>query len=329
MSRNVCRAPGRRLTRLTGAASAAALLTLVAACGSDSRPPAAGPPPSAAPSLTTPTPTPTPTPKPTPPPILPRGGRTIFPGHLVVAYYGGSGGPGLGILGAGTPDQAADAIQAQADQYAFVGKPVLPAMELITTVALAEPGLDGTYASRGDPDAVARYLAAARRHKQLLILDFQPGRGDLLPEVKRYEKFIVQPDVGVALDPEWHMKPWQVPGQVIGSDSAADVNGVSDYLARLVRAHRLPQKLFVLHQFQPSMLPDRAAIIAHPELATVFHADGNGSPFAKLDVYRQLAFPGPPFYRGFKLFFTRDSPIMTPQQAMSQVTPVPDLISYQ
>jgi hypothetical protein len=253
----------------------------------------------------------------------------IFPNYRVVAYYGGSDGPGLGVLGAGTPDQAAVAVEQVAGQYAFAGKPVQPAMELITTVALASPGLDGVYSSRGDPAAVARYLAAARRHKELLILDFQPGQSDFLSQVKRFEQFISQPDVGVALDPEWHMGPGQIPGQVLGSATAASINEVSAYLEGIVQAHRLPQKLFVIHQFQLGMLPDRAAIVARPGLATVFHADGNGPPGVKLDVYRALAFPGPPFYRGFKLFLTRDSPVMSPQQAMTLVQPVPDLVTYQ
>jgi hypothetical protein len=325
---------GRLARRAPYAAAIGLALTLVACGGSGGLPGSMRPPatpsastPPAPPSTRAPTATPTPTPSPTP--SLPRGGRLIFPAFRVVAYYGNGAAPGLGILGSGTPDQAAAAVQQQADQYAFAGKPVLPAMELITTVALPEPGPDGVYSSHGDPAMVANYLAAARRHKELLVLDFQPGQGDFLTQVQRFESFLDQPDVGVALDPEWHMKPGQIPGQVIGSASAADINAVSAYLEGLVTRHRLPQKLFVIHQFQAPMLPDRQAIVARPGLATVFHADGNGTPGTKLDVYGSLAFPGPPFYRGFKLFFTRDYPLMSPQQTISQVNPVPDLISYQ
>ncbi len=281
----------------------------------------ADPPPS-------PSASPTPTPTPTPPPTLPRGGRVIFPRYRVVAYYGGSDGPGLGVLGAGTPDQAAEAVERQSRLFAVPGRPVLPAMELITTVALASPGPNGIYSSPGDPAAVQRYLAAARRHKQLLVMDFQPGQGDYLTQIKRFEQFVKQPDVGVALDPEWHMRPGQIPGQVFGSSSAADVNAVSSYLAQLVRRYRLPQKLFIIHQFRQSMLPDRQLIVARPGLATVFHADGNGVPADKVQVYNLLAFPGPPFRRGFKLFYTRDVPLMSPQEALALVPP-PDLVTYQ
>ncbi len=261
-------------------------------------------------------------------PSLPRGGRTIFPNYRVVAYYGGSDGPGLGILGASTADEAAAAVDRQAQLYAFAGRPVQPALELIATVALADPGPDGTYSSHGDPAAVDRYLAAARRHKELLVLDFQPGQGDYLTQIQRFARFVAEPDVGIALDPEWHMKSGEVPGKTYGSSSAASINAVSAYLDGIVANRRLPQKLLVIHQFRTSMLPDRSAIVARPGLATVFHADGNGTPDDKVKVYGILGFPGPPFYRGFKLFLTRDTPLLSPRETMA-LSPAPDLVTYQ
>jgi hypothetical protein len=246
----------------------------------------------------------------------------------VVAHYGGSAGPALGVLGRGTPEQAAAAVARRAEGYAFAGRTVLPAMELIATVALDSPGPDGSYSSRGDLEAVERYLAAARRNRMLLVLDFQPGRSDFLSQVKRFERFLREPEVGVALDPEWKMRPGQRPGQVIGSASAASVNEVGAYLAGIVQEERLPEKLFVLHQFRSSMLPDREGILARPGLATVFHADGNGPVTVKKDVFTALDFPGPPFRVGFKVFLRADPVVMTPQQVMA-LTPQPDLVTYQ
>jgi hypothetical protein len=246
----------------------------------------------------------------------------------VVAYYGGSDGPGLGVLGRGTPEEAAAAVEQTAQLYRFAGRPVQPALELITTVALSSAGPDNLYTSRGDPLAVQRYFTAARRHRELLVLDFQPGQSDFLTQIKRLEHFVAQPDVGIAIDPEWKMQPGQIPGTVFGSATAAEVNEVSAYLQAIVTKYRLPQKLFIVHQFRESMLPDRQLIVARPGLATVFHADGNGVPADKIQVFRDLMFPGPPFARGFKLFFTQDTPLMTPQQAMA-LTPQPDLVTYQ
>jgi hypothetical protein len=245
-----------------------------------------------------------------------------------VAYYGASGGAGLGILGKGTPEQAAAAIEKQAAAYAPFGRPVMPVMELITTVAQASPGPDGTYSVAVDAAVVQRYLDAARKHKMMLILDFQPGRGEFLPQVKRYEQFVSQPDVGVALDPEWRMKPNQVPGKVIGSARAAEINEVLTYVNDLTARLDLPQKPFVIHQFTLPMLPDRPVIAAKPRLAVIYHADGFGTPGLKRGVYKTLALPPAPFAIGFKLFYKADTPTMSPAQAMA-LQPRPDLITYQ
>ena len=54
-------------------------------------------------------------------------------------------------------------LERQAEPYARRARPVLPALELIASIANADPGEDGLYRSR-QPDAViARYLRAARR----------------------------------------------------------------------------------------------------------------------------------------------------------------------
>jgi hypothetical protein len=260
-------------------------------------------------------------------PQLPLGGRTILPTYRVVAYYGAPFNSGLGVLGQGTPDQAAAAIARTAAGYRGYGRPVQPAMELIATVAQGSPGADGDYSAAVSTTDIATYLAAAHRHHMLLVLDFQPGRGDFLPQVKQFEQFLRDPSVGVALDPEWKVSAPNKPAQVIGSASAASINAVSDYLVGLIRAHHLPQKLFVVHQFTLSMLPDRAGIKTHPELATVLHADGHGTIPVKRAVYSQLAFP-PQFGAGFKLFYREDAALMTPAQVMA-LNRRPDLVTYQ
>jgi hypothetical protein len=260
-------------------------------------------------------------------PQLPLGGRTLLPRYRVVAYYGAPANGALGVLGRWSPDAAAVRIQRTAAQYAGFGRRVQPAMELIATVAQASAGPDGRFSAPMSQAAVARYLAAAHRHKMLLILDFQPGRGDFLPQVKQYASFLTDPSVGVALDPEWKVGPHQRPARVIGHASAASINAVGTYLAGIVRSHNLPQKLFVLHQFTLSMIPNRSGVARHRELATVFHADGHGSIANKRAIYKYLHFPRDAG-AGFKLFFREDPKLMTPLQVM-HLTRRPDLITYQ
>src|SRR5215213_8148394 len=87
---------------------------------------------------------------------LPRGGRSIFPEHRVVAYYGAPQDDELGALGIGTPDQAARRLAKQARPY---GRRVLPAMELITVVA-SGASYGGRYSFRQPTATIRRYLAA-------------------------------------------------------------------------------------------------------------------------------------------------------------------------
>jgi hypothetical protein len=261
-------------------------------------------------------------------PQLPRGGRVILPRYRVVAYYGNPKVPALGVLGRSDPDRAVTQLIRAARPFAAAGgKPVLPAVEFIATVANGFATPENDYSTASPHADIGRFLTVARRRRVLLILDIQPGRADFLTAARYYERWLRQPDVGLALDPEWSMRAGQVPGDRIGSTDAATVNRVSAYLAGIVARYRLPQKLFVVHQFRSTMVTHRQRVLARPGLATVFHIDGFGGQRIKRQVYAALhARPG--FYSGFKLFYRQDTAIMTPRQVMA-LRPRPDLISYQ
>lgn len=331
--------------RVWAATAAIAVAALLGACGPSASDRASEPAPSrpssaptaptsSAPTSAPPTTAPTssaPTPAPAPTPAaaqLPRGGRSLLPEYRIVAHYGTIGGPALGVLGRGSPDEAAQALEAAAAAYGPYGRPVQPAMELIATVAQASPGRDGRYSRPIPAEDVARYLDAAHRMNQLLILDFQPGNGDFLSQIVQYEQFLLDPSVGVAVDPEWRVQPGQVPGTVIGSAPAAEINAAAAYVSALTVANDLPEKPFIIHQFRRSMLPDRELITPQPGLAMIIHADGEGPVAAKLASYSALGIPETGFFAGFKVFLARDPEVMAPDAVMA-LDPVPDLISYQ
>ena len=260
---------------------------------------------------------------------LPRGGRRIFPTYLVVAHYGTAGTAALGVLGEGSPDVAAARLVKAAAPFAKAsGRKVLPAFELIATVAQRKPGDDGTYSSYIADADIERYLAAARKVKALVVLDLQPGRADFLTQAKHYERFLLQPDVGLALDPEWKLTPSQVPLKQIGATDAASINAVSSYLAQLTVSHRLPEKLFVVHQFRTDMIPDRAKVVPRQGLAMVVHLDGFGTHYVKHLVYDALSLRSGPLHNGLKLFIDEDTDMFTPYEAMA-FRPRPELITYQ
>jgi hypothetical protein len=264
-----------------------------------------------------------------PPPQLPRGGRTILPGHRVVAFYGNPKDRELGILGIGTPTRAGRRLETVAKRYQTIGKvPTLPAMELIATVADGVPGDSGMYRTRSDDAVIRRYLRAARRMKALLILDIQPGRSDFLQESRHLRKWLRQPDVSLALDPEWRVDAPQVPGKVFGSVTAREVNAVSYWLSGIVKEYDLPQKLLLLHRFTPSMIVDQDQIKQRPGLAIPINIDGFGDRANKVSKYHQLAVPDGPFFNGFKLFYEEDTGLMTARQVV-RLRPSPNVVVYE
>ncbi len=205
---------------------------------------------------------------------------------------------------------------------------MLPAFELISTIAAAAPGEGGLHRIHQPPEVIDRYLRAARKAKALLVLDIQPGRSDFLSEARRLERWLREPDVGLALDPEWHVGPGELPGQVIGSVSAAQVNAVSAYVAGIVRRYDLPQKLFVVHQFTNDMIENKAQVLRPPGLAVTMNVDGFGDRPNKRSKYAAFTSEVARFHNGFKLFYEEDVNLMGPRQVLD-LRPPPDLIVYE
>ncbi|MBW3561274.1 MAG: cell wall-binding repeat-containing protein [Actinobacteria bacterium] len=260
--------------------------------------------------------------------LLPRGGTQVFARQRLVGFYGNADSTAMGVLGETDPDEAARRLSAQAAPYGTDGTRVLPSFELIVQVATKGPGPDGDYSAPGDLEDIERYLQAARRHGLYLFLDIQPGRSDFPSQVRRYERFLREPDVGLALDPEWRMGPNEVPGETIGSVHADEVNEVGRWLAAIVREERLPQKLFVIHQFRADMIEERHRIEHPPELALTFHIDGFGTQRAKLGTYGRLAITDGSAHNGFKLFYDEDTDLFEPSEVL-RIRPIAELITYQ
>jgi hypothetical protein len=260
-------------------------------------------------------------------PQLPRGGRSVLPEFRVVAFYGAPQSAELGALGIGTPDAAAARLAEQAKAYAPGGRRVLPALELLAVIANADPGRDGLYITR-QPDAVIeRYLKAARKAKALLLLDIQPGRSDFFTEAQRLEKWLREPDVALALDPEWHVQVGQVPGKVIGTVSSAEVNATTAWLDRLTQAGDLPEKLVVIHQFTDDMV-DATTLKPRRHLQIVLNADGFGTQALKRAKYHAFTRQAPGFAPGIKLFYHEDEGLMSPRRVL-RLRPPPDFVVYE
>jgi hypothetical protein len=262
---------------------------------------------------------------------LPGGGRVLFPGHLLVALYGHPGTPGLGALG----QQGLQASIARARKVAAAYRPltrarVVPAFEIIATVAQAGPGPDGDYSYESPVAALRPWVRRATAAGFYVILDLQPGRASLLAQARRYQSLLESPDVGLALDPEWKLAPGQLPLRQIGSVSSGEVNSVITWLAGLTARYRLPQKLLVLHQFQLSMIRDERKLdTRHDDLAILIHMDGQGTPADKQQTWDTITRAAPPgVFFGWKNFYVKDHPMLSPRQTIDR-TPRLSMISYQ
>ena len=262
---------------------------------------------------------------------LPGGGQVLFPSHLLVALYGYPGTPALGVLG----QQSLPASIARAKKVAAQYRPlsrvrVIPAFEIIATVAEAHPGPDDSYSYESPVASLRPWVRRAKAAGMYVILDLQPGRASLLAQAKRYQSLLEQPDVGLALDPEWKLGPGQRPLKQIGSVSITEVNSVVRWLATLTARYRLPQKLLVLHQFRLSMIrSERKLDTRYDDLAILIHMDGQGTPFDKQQTWQTItrAAPAGVFF-GWKNFYAKDHPTLSPRQTIMR-TPRLSMISYQ
>jgi hypothetical protein len=259
------------------------------------------------------------------------GGQLVFPGRRMVALYGHPGNSTLGVLG----EQGVDATIARAKQVAaaysgLVSEPVIPAFDLIATVASSGAGSDGNYSNETSVAFLKPWVDAAKANGVYVMLDLQPGRTDFLTQAKLYAALLQEPNVGLALDPEWRLKPDQVHLRQIGSVGVDEINATGAWLEDLTRSHHLPQKVFMVHQFRTDMIQGRERLQAsYDDLRVVIHADGFGSPGEKKSTWSTLHISPPAnVLWGWKNFYDEDKPTFTPAQTMAE-QPAPVFVSYQ
>ncbi len=313
------------------------LLALLVGCAPGVPPtvdvtPTTGPTASAASAAAPETQTATPTATPQPAAELPRGGRELFPRFRLFGYSGYPSAPGQGRLGIGRLDDRMVEMEERGQAY-LAGRELLPVMELIAVTVQAQPGADGMYRTRVDDSVISTWLAAARRHKALLLLNIQPGRADFLDELKYFEKWLKEPEVGVALDPEWAVESGQVPGRVFGQTSGEELNACAAYLAEIVAQHNLPQKVMVYHQLHPSIVRNEATLADHAGVALVKSIDGIGSPGAKVATWERIVASTPGnVHLGFKLFYEEDvktgKVLMTAPEVLA-LKPQPEYVLFE
>lgn len=262
---------------------------------------------------------------------LPGGGQVVLHDRRFVCLYGHPGTASLGVLGEQGLDAGIARAKKTAASYEPVSDvPVVPAFELIATVAQGSPGPDGNYSNETSADELRPWVERAGDAGLYVVLDLQPGRADLTEQARRYESLLRMPHVGLAVDPEWKLGPDQRPLEQIGGIDAAELNRTSAWLAGLTARHALPQKMFVVHQFRLSMIRDEQALDpGGDEVSVVIHMDGQGTTGQKNATWRAVTGARPDgMPLGWKNFHDEDHPMLSPEQTMAY-EPKPVVITYQ
>lgn len=259
----------------------------------------------------------------------------LLPFFRIVAMYGNFYSKNMGILGRIPEEELRDLFQKEVEFWtqADTTTPALPAVHYIAITAQKDPGKEASYRIRMPEAQIQKAISLGRSLKGITFLDVQVGHSSVEREVPTLEKYLLEKDVHLGLDPEWSMKDGSVPGTKIGTMDAADINFVIDYLSKLVKENGLPPKILVVHRFTRNMITNYQDIKATSQVQVVINMDGFGFPAKKVSSYRSYVGGMPVQFTGIKLFYINDTAepphrLMTPQEIF-KLYPKPIYIQYQ
>lgn len=159
-------------------------------------------------------------PRPTAPPLrfTPGDPQPYLETYRLVAFYGSPPGPILGVLGAAPREAITERLRDVAAYYQNLSpdRYVMPAFHMVVTIADPIPGRSGNFNHYMDDDLLEEWITAAGDEGVAVILDVQPGYGDVLTEVERLRPYLYRPHVHLALDSEFTMDGGAIPGQSLG-----------------------------------------------------------------------------------------------------------------
>ncbi|MGC9150568.1 MAG: hypothetical protein ACP5F6_02225 [Microbacter sp.] len=259
----------------------------------------------------------------------------ILPFKRIVAFYGNLYSKKMGILGELPPKELWQKLdsEVQAWEKADPSTPVQPAIHYIAVVGQGIPLKSGNYSMRMPFKQIDSVLTIAKMGHAIVFLDIQVGHSIVEKEVPLLEKYLMMPQVNLAIDPEFSMKDGSIPGRKIGSLDANDINYCSNYLAQLVQKYHLPPKILIIHRFTQGMVKNYKEIVLRPEVQIVMNMDGWGEPSLKMNTYKQYIYRQPVQFTGFKLFYKNDLKkpphrMLTPEELL-KLKPQPVYIQYQ
>ncbi|MEO7455071.1 MAG: hypothetical protein ABIY52_02340 [Gemmatimonadaceae bacterium] len=259
----------------------------------------------------------------------------LLPSKRIVAFYGNPLEKRMGALGEYPKDQMLGMLDKEVQRWAKAdpSHPVIPALHMVVTTAQGAPGKNGLYRLRMRDSLVDAVYGWAKEHKAIFFVDVQLGKDNVQNEIPRLARWLVNPDVHIAVDPEFAMAAsGKVPGTKIGTMDASEINWVIHHVDSIVRANKLPPKILVVHRFTRKMVSNARDIRPTPNVQVVMDMDGWGPPWLKFDSYHDYVKAEPVEFTGFKLFFHNDTKkgdlLLTPAEVL-RLNPRPLYIQYQ
>jgi len=261
----------------------------------------------------------------------------ILPFRRILAFYGNLYSKKMGVLGEYPKDEMIAKLKGEvkAWQAADTSLPVITALHYVAVTAQGAPGKDGKFRARMPFHQIDTIVNWANEIKGLAFVDIQVGLSTLPAEVPLLEKYLIMPNVHLAIDPEFAMlgKGGKRPGSVIGTYNADDINYVVDYLAGLVKKNNIPPKILIVHRFTNPMVREFQRIKRVPQVQIVMDMDGWGDKTLKKSSYLLYEKRDPVQFTGFKLFYKNDirsgaDQLYSPQEVLS-FQPKPIYIQYQ
>ncbi|MDB5204316.1 MAG: hypothetical protein JWP09_344 [Candidatus Taylorbacteria bacterium] len=266
--------------------------------------------------------------------VYPNAGA-LLPFNRIVAYYGNFYSTKMGVLGEYPENVLIPKLQGEVQKWTAADPttPVIPAVDYIVSTAQGSAGDDGKYRLRMPDAQIQKAIDLANKIGGIVFLDIQTGQSTFEAEIPLLKKYLELPNVHLALDPEFNMKPGQKPGTRIGSIDASNVNFAAQFLAKIVQDNNLTPKILVVHRFTEGMVTHTENIKPLPEVQVVMDMDGWGGPAHKKAAYNEVIDNYPVQFTGLKLFYKNDlrtpSPGMMTTSQVLNLSPKPSYIQYQ
>jgi hypothetical protein len=254
----------------------------------------------------------------------------ILPRYRILSYYGHPNDPNMGIVGEYGKQELLGMLREEQAAYeaADPSRPVMPAIEVIASVAQDWPTDEGQYLLSTGEHIIDDYARFCEENGLILILDVQIAHSTVQEEIERVRPWLELPFVHLAIDPEFAMAEGEIPGQAIGGIDAADVTYAQEALAGIAAENGLPPKLLIVHQFEEGMIRNAEQLAPVSGVQLIIEFDGYGEPANKIAGYNLFISDRPIEHGGIKLFYRQDAPLLTPSEVVA-LTPSPDLVIYQ